>query len=52
MHIENIYNNMISDINTIKLATYSIKRKQLFFFLKIMIVDDILISGDNLENRK
>lgn len=27
MHIENIYNNMISDINTIKLSTYSIKRK-------------------------
>lgn len=27
MHIEDIYNNMISDINTIKLSTYSIKRK-------------------------
>lgn len=27
MHIEDIYNNMISDINTIKLATYTIKRK-------------------------
>ena len=27
MHIEDIYNNMISDINYIKLATYSIKKK-------------------------
>lgn len=27
MHIENILNNMISDINSIKIATYSIKRK-------------------------
>ena len=27
MHIEDIYNNMISDINTIKLATYTIKNK-------------------------
>ena len=26
-HIENIFNNMITDINYIKLATYSTRRK-------------------------
>lgn len=27
MHVEDVYNNMINDINLLKLATYSIKRK-------------------------
>lgn len=29
MHIEDIYNNMISDINYIKLSTYSIGKKNI-----------------------
>lgn len=29
MHIEDIYNNMINDINYIKLSTYSISKKNI-----------------------